>query len=86
VGCSEKACRSNHAAEACVVLSALEGVRHLRRGSGMSPRRHSADLRGRRHDLGIGVRDMASGSDWVACSRWKMVRRRNRIEPSIGRG
>ena len=27
----------------------------------MSPRRHSADLRGRRHDLGIGVRDMASG-------------------------
>jgi hypothetical protein len=28
---------------------------------GMSPRRHSADLRGRRHDLGIGVRDMAVG-------------------------
>jgi hypothetical protein len=27
----------------------------------MSPRRHSADLRGRRHDLGIGVRDMAVG-------------------------
>jgi hypothetical protein len=27
----------------------------------MSPRRHSADLRGRRHDLGVGVRDMASG-------------------------
>jgi hypothetical protein len=27
----------------------------------MSPRRHSADLRGRRHDLGIGVRDMAAG-------------------------
>ena len=32
-----------------------------RRGSGMSPRRHSADLRSRRHDLGIGVRDMAAG-------------------------
>ena len=27
----------------------------------MSPRLHSADLRGRRHDLGIGVRDMAAG-------------------------
>ena len=27
----------------------------------MSPRRHSADLRGRRHDLGIGVREMAAG-------------------------
>ena len=27
----------------------------------MSPRRHSADLSGRRHDLGIGVRDMAAG-------------------------
>ena len=27
----------------------------------MSPRRHSADLRGRCHDLGIGVRDMAAG-------------------------
>jgi hypothetical protein len=27
----------------------------------MSPRRHSADLRGRRLDLGIGVRDMAAG-------------------------
>ena len=27
----------------------------------MSPRRHSADLRGRRYDLGIGVRDMAAG-------------------------
>jgi hypothetical protein len=27
----------------------------------MSPRRHLADLRGRRQDLGIGVRDMASG-------------------------
>jgi hypothetical protein len=27
----------------------------------MSPRRHSTDLRGRRHDLGIGVRDMAAG-------------------------
>jgi hypothetical protein len=27
----------------------------------MSPRRHSADLRGRRHDLGIAVRDMAAG-------------------------
>jgi hypothetical protein len=27
----------------------------------MSPRRHSADLRGRRHDLGIGIRDMAAG-------------------------
>jgi hypothetical protein len=27
----------------------------------MSPRRHSADLRGRRHDLGIGVRDIAAG-------------------------
>src|SRR5882762_7496429 len=27
----------------------------------MSPRRHSADRRGRRHDLGIGVRDMAVG-------------------------
>jgi hypothetical protein len=27
----------------------------------MSPRRQSADLRGRRHDLGVGVRDMASG-------------------------
>jgi hypothetical protein len=27
----------------------------------MPPRRHSADLRGRRHDLGIGVRDMAAG-------------------------
>ena len=27
----------------------------------MSPRRHSADLRGRRQDLGIGVRDMAAG-------------------------
>jgi hypothetical protein len=27
----------------------------------MSPRRHLADLRGRRHDLGIGVRHMAAG-------------------------
>jgi hypothetical protein len=27
----------------------------------MPSRRHSADLRGRRHDLGIGVRDMAAG-------------------------
>jgi hypothetical protein len=27
----------------------------------MSPRRHSTDLRGRRHDLGSGVRDMAAG-------------------------
>jgi hypothetical protein len=27
----------------------------------MPPCRHSADLRGRRHDLGIGVRDMAAG-------------------------
>ena len=27
----------------------------------MSPRRHSADLRGRRQDLGIGIRDMAAG-------------------------
>ena len=27
----------------------------------MPPRRHSADLRGRRQDLGIGVRDMAAG-------------------------
>jgi hypothetical protein len=27
----------------------------------MSRRRHSADLRGRRYDLGIGVRDMAAG-------------------------
>ena len=27
----------------------------------MSPRRHSADLLGRRYDLGIGVRDMAAG-------------------------
>ena len=27
----------------------------------MPPRRRSADLRGRRHDLGIGVRDMAAG-------------------------
>ena len=27
----------------------------------MRPRRHSADLRGRRHDLGIDVRDMAAG-------------------------
>jgi hypothetical protein len=27
----------------------------------MPPRRHSADLRGRRQDLGIGVRDMADG-------------------------
>ena len=27
----------------------------------MSPRRRSADLRGRRQDLGIGVRDMAAG-------------------------
>jgi hypothetical protein len=27
----------------------------------MPPRRHSADLRGRRYDLGIGVRDMAAG-------------------------
>jgi hypothetical protein len=27
----------------------------------MSPRRHSADLRGRRQDLRIGVRDMAVG-------------------------
>jgi hypothetical protein len=43
------------------LTSALEGVQRLRRGSGMSPRRHSADLRGRRHDLGIGVRDMAAG-------------------------
>jgi len=28
---------------------------------GMPLRGHSADLRGRRHDLGIGVRDMATG-------------------------
>ena len=28
---------------------------------GMPPRRHWADLRGRRHDLGIGIRDMAAG-------------------------
>ena len=34
---------------------------HSSRGLDMSPRRHSADLRGRRHDLGIGVRDMAAG-------------------------
>jgi hypothetical protein len=27
----------------------------------MPSRRHSADLRGRRQDLGIGVRDMAAG-------------------------
>jgi hypothetical protein len=27
----------------------------------MPSRCHSADLRGRRHDLGIGVRDMAAG-------------------------
>jgi hypothetical protein len=27
----------------------------------MPPRRHSADLRGRRQDLGIGIRDMAAG-------------------------
>jgi hypothetical protein len=27
----------------------------------MPPRRHSADLRGRRHDLGIGMRDRAAG-------------------------
>jgi hypothetical protein len=27
----------------------------------MPPRRHSADLRGRRHDLGIAVQDMAAG-------------------------
>ena len=27
----------------------------------MPPSRHSANLRGRRHDLGIGVRDMAAG-------------------------
>jgi len=27
----------------------------------MPSRRHSADLRGRRHDLGFGVRDMAAG-------------------------
>ena len=27
----------------------------------MPPHRHSADLRGRRQDLGIGVRDMAVG-------------------------
>ena len=27
----------------------------------MPTRRHSTDLRGRRHDLGIGVRDMAAG-------------------------
>jgi hypothetical protein len=27
----------------------------------MPSRRHSADLRGRRQDLGIGVRDMATG-------------------------
>jgi hypothetical protein len=27
----------------------------------MPPRRHLVDLRGRRHDLGIGVRDMAAG-------------------------
>jgi len=27
----------------------------------MPPRRHSADLRGRRQDLGIAVRDMAAG-------------------------
>ena len=27
----------------------------------MPPRRHSADLRGRRYDLGIPVRDMAAG-------------------------
>ena len=29
--------------------------------SAIPPRRHSADLRGRRQDLGIGVRDMAAG-------------------------
>jgi hypothetical protein len=29
--------------------------------SNMPPRRHSAHPRGRRHDLGIGVRDMAAG-------------------------
>ena len=54
----------------------------------MPSRRHSADLRGRRQDLGIGVRDMAagSGSEWVACSPCKMARQRKRIRPSIGRG
>jgi hypothetical protein len=40
--------------------------RHLLRArplaaSGMPTRRHSTDLRGLRHDLGIGVRDMAAG-------------------------
>jgi hypothetical protein len=34
---------------------------HFGRGLGMPSRRHSADLRGRRQDLGIGVRDMAAG-------------------------
>jgi len=54
----------------------------------MSPRRHSADLRGRRQDLGIGVRDMAAGlgvglghllamEDGTATEK---------IRPSIGRG
>jgi len=42
-----------------------------------------------RHDLGIGVRDMA-GRPWnrigLACSPWKMARQRKRIRPFIGRG
>jgi len=29
--------------------------------AGTPPRRHSADLRGRRHDLRIAIRDMAAG-------------------------
>ena len=54
----------------------------------MSPRRHSADLRGRRYDLGIGVRDMAAGLG-IGLGRLLSIEagtERKRIRPSIGRG
>jgi hypothetical protein len=44
----------------------------------MPSRRHSADLRGRRQELGIGVRDMAAGLgiDRGRCLPWKMAPQR----------
>jgi hypothetical protein len=42
-------------------MTALKGWCVSDDESSMPSRRHSADLRGRRQDLGIGARDMAAG-------------------------
>ena len=54
----------------------------------MPPRRHSADLRGRRKDLGIRLRDMAAG---VGIGLGRLLSMEDgtaseKIKPSIGRG